>query len=467
MPHYVPRKSIVSSLRKFLNELPNDELLVIDESISPHFVPTALVLELERRSKSPVVYIPRPKGFDVPIVTNLFGDQQRIARMAGGTWETFDSIVLQAENHPLPPQGIVEGACQEIVSMGGDANAEALPVSKHFEADAGPYVGSGILVSRDPDTNVRNLSFQRLQLKGPRKFGVSLHSRGHIWDYLNRARNRGESLEVAVVIGAHPSLYLAASARVAMETDEYDIAGGLLGEPVRVVPCRTVDLEVPAEAEIILEGEILADVTEPEGPFAEYPGYSTDRSTRNVFEVRAITRRENPLFLDLIPGNSSEHLQLAQTTKRAHILARLREVVPQVKQIHYPKSGTNFHAYVQLHKTAEGQARHALMLLFGLDHYTKLAVAVDDDIDVFDEGEVFWAIATRMQADQDTFVVPKVFHNRLDPSGMEGMSAKMGIDATAPSSWTDIQRVSCPDSARRIARRLLDALSGSPQARSS
>jgi UbiD family decarboxylase len=244
-----------------------------------------------------------------------------------------------------------------------------------------------------------------------------------------------------------------------MEMDEFDIAGGLLQQPVELVKCKTIDIEVPANAEIVVEGEILANTHEEEGPFGEYTGYSTYRSTRNVFVVKAITRRVRPIFLDIIPGYSTEHLLLGRVAKEAHVFERLKEVVPTLKALNYPKSGTHFHAYMSFKNTAAGQARHALMLLFGLDSYIKLAVAVDDDIDVFNEEEVLWAIATRFQADTDMFVVPKVFCNRLDPSAVDGMSAKLGFDATAPLGNWDVERTSLPAEAIKLASSMINKFS--------
>jgi len=257
-----------------------------------------------------------------------------------------------------------------------------------------------------------------------------------------------------VVIGCHPAIYIAAAAKVAMEVDELEIAGALLGAPIELVKCKTIDVEVPADAEYVIEGEILAGTREDEGPYGEYTGYSTYRSTRNVFEVKAITRKRKPIFLDIIPGYSAEHLLLGRCTREAHVFHRLKEMVPTLKALNYPKSGTHFHAYMSFRKTAEGQARQALMLLMGLDSYIKFAVAVDDDIDVYNEEEVLWALATRFQADTDMFMVPKVFCNRLDPSSVDGMSAKIGLDATMPSKWEG-ERARLPDHSMRWARNFL------------
>lgn len=447
----------MASLRTFLDSLPPEDVLRLSDTTPLDYKPTALVLELERQKRFPVVYIERPDGFDMPVVTNLFADRDRIARMAGVQPGQFNEAWQRVLEHPIPPRLVASGVVQEAVFLGNEADAGALPISRHFQKDAGRYIGSGILVCKDPDTGVRNLSFQRLQLKAPNRFGASLHSRGHIWDHLLRSEARKKNLEVAIVIGCHPAIYLAAAAKVAMEVDEYDVAGGLLGRPVDLVRCKTIDVEVPAEAEIVIEGEILAGQHEDEGPYGEYTGYSTDRSTRNVFVVKAITRRHKPIFLDIIPGYSMEHLLLGRSAKEAHVFHRLKEMVPNLKALNYPKSGTHFHAYLSLHKTAEGQARHALMLLLGLDPYVKFAVAVDDDVDVFNEDEVLWAIATRFQADTDMFVVPKVFCNRLDPSSVDGMSAKLALDATAPLKW-DVERAVAPPDAVAWARDVLRQL---------
>jgi UbiD family decarboxylase len=433
----------MTSLRAFLDSIPSDQILRIPEPFDLDYTPTALVIELEKRQQFPVLYIEQPYGFKMPVVANLFADRRRIAQMAGADSPAeFNETWLRAESHPIPPTLVDSGPVQEIFITGDEIDVGALPISRHFEQDAGRYIGSGILVCKDPDTGVRNLSYQRLQMKGPNRFGASLHSRGHIWDHLLRCEARGQNLEVAVVLGAHPAVHLAAGAKVAMEMDEFDIAGGLLQQPVELVKCKTIDIEVPANAEIVVEGEILANTHEEEGPFGEYTGYSTYRSTRNVFVVKAITRRVRPIFLDIIPGYSTEHLLLGRVAKEAHVFERLKEVVPTLKALNYPKSGTHFHAYMSFKNTAAGQARHALMLLFGLDSYIKLAVAVDDDIDVFNEEEVLWAIATRFQADTDMFVVPKVFCNRLDPSAVDGMSAKLGFDATIKLASSMINKFS-------------------------
>ena len=443
------------SLRSYVESLPAADIIRISDPIDIDHVPTALVLELESRRQTPVVLIDRPIGFDTPIVTNLFASRDRIARMVGAEPGGFNEAWVKALANLLPARIVDHGAVQEVVRIGSEVDAATLPISRHFEKDAGRYIGSGILVCKDPDTGTRNLSYQRLQLKGPKKFGASLHSRGHIWEHLQRCEARGRNLEVAIVIGVHPAINIAAAAKVAMEIDEFEIAGALLGQPIELVKCKAIDVEVPAQAEIVIEGEIVAGQHEDEGPYGEYTGYSTFRSTKNIFVVKAITHRASPIFHDIIPGYSMEHLLLGRAAKEAHTFMRLKEMVPGLKALNFPKSGTHFHAYMSFKKTAEGQARHALMLLLGLDSYLKLVVAVDEDVNVFNEEEVLWAMATRFQADTDMFMVPDVFCNRLDPSSRDGMSAKLALDATAPLN-SDAERAVVPSEAAAWARSFLD-----------
>lgn len=448
------------SLGDFLDSLAPGDILRVTEAVDADYFSTALTHELERQKRYPVIVIDKPGDFDIPIVANLFADPARLARVIGVSLDDFNRKpwFREAEENPLPPRLVDDGPVREVILTGDDVDVTALPIVRHHVQDAGRYVTSGVLVARDPDTKIRNLSFSRLMMKGPTTFGQSLHSRGHPWNFQQRLEARGEDLEVAFVIGAHPALYLGASAKVGMDVDEYDLAGAFLGEPMDLVKCETVDLEVPADAEIVLEGRVLAGVYEPEGPFGEYTGYATGNSTRNVFQVTAITRRKTPMYLDIIPS-TVEHRILGSSSKKSHVLGRLQEVIPNVTALAYPQSGTYFNAYMSMNKLAEGQGQHALMLLLGLDAYVKHAIVVDDDIDVFDEEQVMWAVATRVQADRDVFIVPNTICNKLDPSAIDGKSAKMGIDATAPMNW-GVQAVSSPPDATAAAQALLDRIRG-------
>jgi 2,5-furandicarboxylate decarboxylase 1 len=425
----------------------------VKEPVEIDCFPTAFVLELERRRRaSPVLVFENIEGFSTSIVTNLFGTRERIAFIldtdVGHLHQTWEERTREL----IPPTWTDHGPVQQVVLRGNDVDLEALPIPKHFRDDADRYVCSGVCVARDPDTGVGNLAFARMQLKGRNRLGISIHSRGHLWDYFRRAEERGEPLEMAAVIGPHPSVMLAGGSRAPIDVDEYDIAGALQRRPVELVRGVTVDLGVPANAEIVIEGRILPHVREAEGPFGEYPGYSTDRSTRNVLEVSAITMRHDPVYLDVTPGFCSEHLLLDRVQKESIMTRRLREVVSDVKGVFYPKSGTLFHCYVSLDKQLEGQPQQVGTLLLGLDQYVKLVIVVDDDIDIANEEEVLWAVATRVQAHKDVFVIPKSLTNVLDPSSENGLSSKVVVDATAPIDW-DAMPLRLPDAAKEAARR--------------
>ncbi len=426
------------SLRDYLRSLDPAEICRIEGPIPRDFILTAMVANLEQRELFPVLWIEKTDRSDIPIVTNMFAKRERIIRLLGSGEAEFSQKWLDSERNKIPPRVVPCGEVQEVVHTGEQVDILPLPIMQHYDSDAGRYVTSAIIVAKDPQTGIRNLSYHRLQVKNPRKMGISLHSRAHLWTYFNTAERLNRSLEVAVVIGVHPLVMLAASAKTTIDVDEYDIAGGLLGEPLELVAGKTVGVEYPANAEIVLEGRILSHVYEDEGPFGEFTGYSTSRSTRNVLEISALCRRKNPLYLSVAAGASADHLNLARMAKETLVLNRLQERVPNVRRIFYPRSGVNLHCFVSLAPGPEGSARHALLLLFGLDPHLKLAIAVDEDIDITDEGAVMRAVATCLQGNEDIFMVPKVFTIRLDPSSIGGMSTKVGMDATKKAAFEAI-----------------------------
>jgi len=441
----------MSSLRTFVDALDPQDVIRI---ASPHdYVPTAIVMEAEKKGRSPVIVVDAEDG-QPPVIVNLFGDRGRIARIAGVTEAEFFPRWGEFLSKPIAPRVVSDGPAHEVITQGDDVDCRALPICRHFTEEAGRYVTAGVFVCKDPDTGVRNLSYARMLLKGPRQFSINLGSRGDLWDHHRRAEAGKRNLEAAVVIGAAPAFYLAAAAKVAMSFDEYDLAGSLLGRPLDIVKCRTIDVEVPADAEYVLEGEILADVRDDEGPAAEYTGYASEKSTRNVFVVKAMTRKTAPLYLDIVPGKSAEHLLMAGIARQARDYSRIKEMVPSLHAISFPISGNLFHAYLSLKNPIAGEARRALLVLFGADPYVKLAIAVDHDIDVFDEAAVQGALATRFQADTGLFVVPKTLCNMLDPSSAGGVAAKLGIDATLPPGWTE-KPTTLPADAVRAARDVL------------
>lgn len=435
------------SLRHFLALLKPEELLTITAKREDYLL-SALVEQLEQEKKFPVVQLQDPDT-GARTICNTFANRETLKRAITNVVD-----VEEKADGFSQLEYVSDAPVQEVVLTGEQVDVTALPVFRHFEGDAGRYITSGVVIAREPETGRCNFSFHRMQIKDKNRIGISLHSRGDLWRYFNAAAAKGQDLEIAVMIGCHPAYYIAGASKIPPTQDDYSWAAAYMGQAAKVTKAKTVDIPVPAFAEYVLEGKILASANEPEGPFGEYTGYSTSRSTNNVFEVTAITHRTAPIYQDLVPGFAWEHLLLSQFTKEIILLHKLQKEIPGIRALNMPKNGCHFHAYLSMNASAKGQARQAMMLLFGLDLYLKLIIVVDEDIDVYNEEEVLWAVATHVQADEDVFVVPHVLCNRLDPSSVDGMSAKMGIDATSEPGKREM-RVTLPEQAKARAAELL------------
>jgi 2,5-furandicarboxylate decarboxylase 1 len=246
------------------------------------------------------------------------------------------------------------------------------------------------------------------------------------------AEEAGEALEIALAIGVHPACILASQAIAALDEDEMEIAGALMGAPVEMVKCKTNQVRVPAHAEIVIEGRILPGVREPEGPFGEFPQYYGPRANREVIQVDAVTHRKNAIFHTIV-GGGMEHLLLGEIPREATLLEHLQRSFPGVQDVRLTRGGTcRYHLVVKIDKRSDGEPKNMIMGAFGGHYDLKQVTIVDLDVDIDNPHEIEWAIATRFQADRDLVVVSGAQGSRLDPSSRQGVSAKMGIDATKP-----------------------------------
>jgi UbiD family decarboxylase len=421
-------------LRAFLDSYQGehpDDVIVVNDKLSPDQDVTALVWELAARGHHELLICRNVSGFDTPVVTNMFASRVRVARMLGTEVSNLHQAYQARSANLSPPKEVGTGPVMDQIVGGEDVDLADFPLLTHFSSDAGPYVTSGIIYAEHPDTRVGNLSYHRALVHSPKELATSLHSRGHLWRMVRAAAERGERLPAAMIIGAHPLFMLAASARVAADLDERWIAGGLLGAPLEVVATPRYGLGVPASAEVVLEGVIDPTRNVEEGPFGEFSGYSSHRSTNTSFQVETVLRRSESFLLDVVGGNSAEHLNLARIPRESEMAERLKARFPNVTALHYPTSGTHFHCYVALRQSSPGEARQVLLGLLGWDPYVKTAVAVDDDIDVTNDEQVLWALATHFQPDKDLFVVGGLPGSPLDPSSsLEGTTSRLGLDAT-------------------------------------
>ena len=425
-------------------------MLVVDDPFSPDQDVTALVWELAARGHHELLICRNVWGFDSPVVTNIFASRVRVARMLGTDLAHLHATYQERSAELCPPKEVASGPVLDRVAGEEDVDLTTLPLLTHFSTDAGPYITSGIIYAEHPDTGVGNLSYHRAVLHSSKELATSLHSRGHLWRMVTAAAERGALLPAAMIIGAHPLFMLAASARVGADLDERWIAGGLLGAPLEVVPTPRYGLGVPASAEIVLEGTIDPALSLKEGPFGEFSGYSSHRSTNTSFRVETVLRREGSLLVDVVGGNSAEHLNLGRIPRESEMAEKLKARFPSVTALQYPTSGTHFHCYVALHQSRPGEARQVLLALLGWDPYVKTAVAVDEDIDITDDREVLWALATHFQPDKDLFVVGGLPGSPLDPSSSaDGTTSRLGLDATRGPGFSGERTQIAPDAKER------------------
>ncbi len=237
---------------------------------------------------------------------------------------------------------------------------------------------------------------------------------------------------------------MAASARLAFGEDERDVAGGLFGEPLEVVRTPKYLLRVPAHAEYVLEGVIDGEARVEEGPFGEFTGYSSDRSTNTLFRVETLMRRKDAMLVSVAGGNSADHLNLGRVPREAEMVEKLKARFPGVTAVHYPASGTHFHAYVALKQMWPGEARQVMLGFLGWDPYVKTVIAVDSDVDVTQDSQVLWALAVHFQPHRDVVILDGLPGNALDPSASNvGTTSRMGLDATrGPDFHGTLARIS-------------------------
>jgi 2,5-furandicarboxylate decarboxylase 1 len=422
-------------LRSFLDAVKRhapDGFQVISRPVDPAYEITALVVKLEKeRRKRPTLLFEHVKGTKFPVLTNVHASRSRLAVALNCSPDAMLTTYLKAMERPIPPRIVSSAPVQEVVLEGADVDLYALPQIVHHQGDAGPYITSAISFAKDPASDTWNCAYNRLMIQGRDTTSIHLTLGKHLWEFQRIAEQRGEALALGLVIGVHPAIALGALAIGSIDEDERAIMGGLFGEPLELVRCRTSDVLVPAHAEMVLECEILPGKRTAEGPFGEFTGYSLGERQREVVRVKAITHRRDAMFQDITVAHL-DHMLLSTIPMEANLWRAVRAMVPSVRAVRVPAP---FTCYVSIEQRLLGQAKNAIMAVFGADLYMKRVVVVDHDVDVFDDRQMTWALATRCQPDRDITVVTHARGSDLDPSTKEdGYTAKWGVDATAKPS---------------------------------
>jgi 2,5-furandicarboxylate decarboxylase 1 len=440
----------IRDLRLWLTRLTSTgRLAVIRENVPLKHRLAAIAKCLDGRQAA---YFPKPDGHSIPVISGFMSRRGWIAEAMGVPESGLLEAFRRAADNPVPWQEVPgpDAVCQQVVHREIDLHG-LLPIPTHSEHDNGPYITAGMVIARNPVTGIQNVSINRIQVHAKDRMAILMLPR-HLFAFYQAAEASNQPLSVAVVIGADPLTLLASQAITPIDHDELEIAGALHGAPLPVVKCLTSDVRVPANAEIVIEGRILPKVREPEGPFGEFPKYYSAKENREVIQVDAITHRESPIFHTIVPAEM-EHLLLGSIPREATLLAVLQRSHPGVKDVHLSIGGVGrYHLFVKFEKRREGEPKNVILCAFGAHYDIKQVTVVDTDVDVHDPQQVEWAVATRFQADRDLVIISGAQGSVLDPSTtigkempngepppahMQGISAKMGLDATKPVSYQE------------------------------
>lgn len=420
------------SLRDCVTRLEKEgDLVRVRREVDRTFELSAVAKKLDGQA----VLFENVRGFSMPVVMGTEGTKDRIARNLGVKRHELIDRFARAIGNPIPWQTVSDGpVCARVLRPPFDLGT-ILPVPHHYEKEPAPFITGGMIVARDPDSGVLNLSYQRMQLKGGTRCGMYIQPR-HLLQIHAKNAARGRPTEVAVVCGMDTAVRLAAGtwgANIPLELDEFAIAGGLRGRALEMVRGQTVDLEVPADAEVVIEGVVLPDVLEPEGPMAEFTGVYGGTEPKHVFEARAIMMREDAFYHDLLPFGS-EHLLMLGLPYEGVLYRYVKAVIPGLHDVHITPGGCGkFLAVLAMTKRDDGDAKNAILSAFGAIRDIKIVMAVDPDIDIGNPTELQFALATRVQGDRDIFMIPGTKGNDLDPiQDVYGYITKIGIDATKP-----------------------------------
>ena len=418
------------NLRDWLERLDKTDRLAI---LKPG---TRLEFELagiaNRLDGTQATYFPKADGHDIPVVSGLISDRRWMAEALGLEEHELVPALQDAVANPLASVTIDSPPCQEVVHDNPDLT-KLLPIPTHNEHDSGPYITAGLAITRNPRTGIQNVAIHRLQLSGRNELGALLLPR-HTLSFFEAVEQDGGDLDIAIVIGTSPATLLASQAVVPIDYDELEIAGALGGAPLKVATCIDSNIRVPAAAEIILEGKILANTRAPEGPFGEFPQYYGERANNHVIRINKLTHRKHPIFHTIV-GGGLEHLLLGAIPRETTILSTLQRNFTCVRNVFLTMGGVcRYHLVIQVDHPKPGEAKNVLMATFGAHYDIKQAIVVDTDVDIHDPHKIEWAVATRFQADLDLVAIHNAQGSKLDPSSQNGISSKLGYDATVPTS---------------------------------
>jgi 2,5-furandicarboxylate decarboxylase 1 len=442
------------SMRAFLAAVEAaGQVTTIAQPVNAEFEIAACLAESDL---GPALRFEHVTGHKMPVVGNLLNSLPRFAMGLGTRQSKLQSAIIAAIGAPMAHRVLTSAPCQEEVVVDPGLIRE-LPIPRFFEHERGPYITAGAIIATDRHTGQTNLSIARLMPLGGNRAFAGIAPNHHLAVLARQAHARGETLDIAVCIGNRPAVLVASCLYLGLGDDELKVAGALLGEPLDVVRCVGSDLLVPAHCECVLEGTLDAGDRVEEGPVSEFHGLYENYGTGIVATFKRLTRRHDALFQVVLPGYHPEHCLLGGVAIAAGLARSALASLPAVREVAVGMGGAGrLHAVVSLHQPRPGDARKVAFAIWAAVNLIKQVVIVDDDIDPWDQGQVEWAMATRMKAERDLIVVPGLRTDRSEPLESGGTIAKLAIDATRrESDRPDWKKARPPEQAIRRARELL------------
>jgi len=430
-------------LREFLDQLEKaGELDTVAAEVDPKHELGAICKIFNERPNSPALLFENVKGSTIPVVGQLLASDRRVALALGLSKKNVFEETVRRASTPITPRRVSAGPCQEVVMEGTDVDITKLPLCTNNPRDGGPYITAGHVILKDPEYG-NNLAIYRMMLVSKNEVTIRFTPGHDGHDFIRNAEKRGQkTFEVAVCIGVPPAVYVASQFEPRAGVYELEIAGGLSGEAVDVVKCRTIDLEVPALAEIVLEGELTIPAKSgDEGPFGEFCGYTTAQvPNERIMTIKAVTQRRNPIYHNIWLGKPPhEHLYVDALTYAVAAYQELKPAYPALKKAYAPPWGVSIVLILQLEKRLmrPGIVNNILAAsLYTRSGKWKHVFVVDEDINLEDSNEVLWALTTRFQPATDMYVIPRSITSSLEPSaGADGLTSKLMLDLTMKENF--------------------------------
>jgi len=476
-------------LRDFVAQLEQrGELKRITVEVAPRLEMTE-ICDRVLRAGGPALLFERPAGFDMPVLANLFGTPLRVALGMGkdevaelreigrllavlkepepprGWRDLWDKLPLVKRVFSMVPTVVSSAPCQEVIREAGEVNLGELPIQTCWPGDVAPLITWGLVVTRGPQKRRQNLGIYRQQFIAKNKVIMRwLSARGGALDYRDHClAHPREPFPVAVALGADPATMLGAVTPVPDSLSEYQFAGLLRGDRTEIVKCLSHDLNVPARAEIVLEGFIYPGETALEGPFGDHTGYYNERERFPVFTIERMTTRRDPLYHSTYTGKPPDEPAVLGMALNEVFVPLLQKQFPEIVDFYLPPEGCSYRlAVVSMKKQYAG---HAKRVMFGIWSflrqfmYTKFIIVTDDDVNVRDWKEVIWALTTRVDPQRDTLIADNTPIDYLDfASPVAGLGSKMGIDATNKWPGETGRLWGTPIAMDEATRRRVDAL---------